>query len=448
MKYRFVGILFLLIPAIAWSQAKVTLNKSTFNPAETIEVQYSTGRPPVPSAWVGVIPSSVPHGNESVNDAHDISYQYIQASTGTTTLPAPLQAGSYDIRMNSGDGVELASATFQVAAVDYKASLKLNKSTFNPGEEIVVDFSTALALPKTAWLGVIPSAIPHGRSDVNDQHDVSYQYVEGKTSATLKFEAPEAAGSYDFRLHDADSGGTEIAHATFQVSAVKLEGTLKLKKESFAPGEEIEVEFTAPENLSPRAWVGMIPSKVPHGKEEVNDQHDIQWQYLEKKSSGILKFVAPPENGSYDFRMNSTDSNGVEITSVTFQVGGSLDSKAMAGAIARTGKFTLYGVQFDFNQATIKPESEPALKEVGTLLKQDGGLKLRIEGHTDNVGKTAYNLDLSKKRAESVKNYLVNNFQIDAPRLSTDGFGDTRPIAKNDTEQGRAQNRRVELVKQ
>ncbi|MCI0416975.1 hypothetical protein L0222_29760, partial [bacterium] len=197
---------------------------------------------------------------------------------------------------------------------------------------------------------------------------------------------PEKAGSYDFRLHDADSGGTEIGSATFQVGSVKLEGTLKLKKDAFAPGEEIDVEFTAPEALSPRAWIGMIPSNVPHGKEEVNDQHDIQWQYLEKKSSGVLRFVAPPENGSYDFRMNSTDSDGVEITSVTFKVGGSLDSKAMATAIAETGKLTLYGVQFDFNQATIKPESEPVLREVGGLLQEDGALKLKIEGHTDNVG--------------------------------------------------------------
>jgi outer membrane protein OmpA-like peptidoglycan-associated protein len=164
--------------------------------------------------------------------------------------------------------------------------------------------------------------------------------------------------------------------------------------------------------------------------------------YLQKKGSGILRFTAPADKGSYDFRMNSADDNGVEITSVTFQVSGTLDSKAMAAAIAKTGKLTLYGIQFDFNQATIKPESEPTLKEVGTLLTQDTALRLRIEGHTDNVGKAAYNMELSKKRAESVKAYLISSFQIDAGRLATDGFGDTRPIAKNDTEQGRAQNRR------
>ena len=162
-----------------------------------------------------------------------------------------------------------------------------------------------------------------------------------------------------------------------------------------------------------------------------------------------MKFLAPPERGSYDFRLISSSSkDGAEITSITFEVGGSLDASTMAKAIEEKGKLTLYGINFDFNQATIRPESEPVLKEVATLLQNQSDLRLRIEGHTDNVGKPAYNLDLSKKRAESVKTYLTGKFQIDAARLSTEGYGDTRPVAKNDTDQERAQNRRVELVKQ
>lgn len=259
---------------------------------------------------------------------------------------------------------------------------------------------------------------------------------------------PDKAGSYDFRLNDSDSNGREISSVSFQVASMKLEGTLKLGKNDYAPGEEIEVDFTAAESLPRSAWVGMVPSNIPHGKESVNDQHDIQYNYLEKKTAGTLRFVAPPEAGSYDFRMNSSDSDGIEITSTTFRVSGSLNAEAMAKAIAEKGKITLYGIQFDFNQSTIKPQSEPVLKEVGSLLQQQPDLKLRVEGHTDNVGKAPYNLELSRKRAESVKVHLVQNFQIDASRLATEGFGDTRPIAKNDTEQGRAQNRRVELAKQ
>ncbi len=434
-----------LIPALAFSQPKISVSKTKFIPGESFEVQYSLGGPAKPSAWIGIIPSNIPHGKEGENDAHDVAYSYTPDASGTVTLTAPMKPGSYDLRW-SGDGVEWTSVTIEVTPVDYKVSMKLKKNSFNPGDDIDLEFSIAAPLPPQAWIGIIPSEIPHGNESVNDQHDVSYQYLGQKPASSFRFQAPDKAGSYDFRLND--SGGKELASITFRVGEVKLEGTLKLQKEVFAPGEQIELDFTAPPELPRTAWVGMIPSNIPHGKEATNDQHDIQWSYLEKKASGTLHFVAPPESGSYDFRMNSSDSDGIEITSVTFRVSGSLTSEAMGKAIAETGKVTLYGIQFDFNQATIKPESEPVLKEVGSLLQKQADLKLRIQGHTDNVGKPAYNLDLSKQRAESVKTYLVSNFKVDAARLTTEGFGDTKPIAKNDTEQGRAQNRRVELAKQ
>lgn len=443
---RLMILLLILIPALAFSQAKINPSKTKVIPGESFDVQYSFGGPIKQGAWIGIIPSNIPHGKESTNDANDVWYQYTPQPDGKMTAQAPMKPGSYDLRW-SGDGLEFASVTFEVSAVDYKTVFRLKKNTFNPGDDIELEFSTAVPLPKNAWIGVIPSEVPHGDEGVNDQHDVNYQYIGDKNPNIFKFPAPDKPGSYDFRLND--SGGREIASVTFQVGEVKLEGTLKIHKDVFAPGEQIDVDFTAPEALPKNAWVGMIPSNIPHGKEEVNDQHDIGWNYLEKKSAGTLHFIAPPEQGSYDFRMNSSSSaGGVEITSVTFQVSGSLNSQAMAKSIAETGKVTLYGIQFDFNQATIKPESETVLKEVGLLLQQQPDLKLRIQGHTDNVGKPPYNLELSKKRAESVKIYLVQNFQVDAARLTTEGFGDTKPIAKNDTEQGRAQNRRVELAKQ
>jgi len=442
---RILFFILVLIPALAFSQPKISVSKMKFIPGESFEVQYSLGGPAKPSAWIGIIPSNIPHGKEGENDAHDVAYQYTPNGSGTVTLTAPLDAGSYDLRW-SGDGVEFTSVTIEVLPVDYKVSMKLKKNVFNPGDDIDLEFSIAVPLPPQAWIGIIPSEVPHGSESVNDQHDVSYNYLGKTPASTIRFQAPDKPGSYDFRLNN--SGGKEIASVNFRVGDVKLEGTLKLPKEVFAPGEAIDVDFTAPAELPRNAWVGMIPSNVPHGKEETNDQHDIGWNYLEKKSAGTLHFVAPPESGSYDFRMNSSDSGGVEITSVTFRVSGSLTSEAMGKAIAETGKVTLYGIQFDFNQATIKSESEPVLKEVGSLLQKQSDLKLRIQGHTDNVGKPAYNLDLSKKRAESVKTYLVQNFKVDAARLTTEGFGDTNPIAKNDTEQGRAQNRRVELAKQ
>jgi outer membrane protein OmpA-like peptidoglycan-associated protein len=112
-----------------------------------------------------------------------------------------------------------------------------------------------------------------------------------------------------------------------------------------------------------------------------------------------------------------------------------------------TGKVVLHGINFDTGKATIKPESKPLLDEIGKLLNDNKDLKLSIEGHTDNVGNKAMNQKLSEQRAAAVKNDLVSNSKIDANRLATKGFGDTKPIADNNTDDGKAQNRRVELVK-
>ena len=119
----------------------------------------------------------------------------------------------------------------------------------------------------------------------------------------------------------------------------------------------------------------------------------------------------------------------------------------MAEALATAGHLAIYGIQFDTGKAVVQPSSGKVLDEIGTLLASDPTLTLRIEGHTDNVGAKATNLDLSKRRAEAVKAALVSR-GVAASRLTTNGLGDTRPVADNATESGRARNRRVELVKQ
>lgn len=118
----------------------------------------------------------------------------------------------------------------------------------------------------------------------------------------------------------------------------------------------------------------------------------------------------------------------------------------MLDALNANGFIALYGISFDTGKDGIKPESEPLLEEIAALLTQNGGLKLSVEGHTDNVGDKKANLALSKKRAESVKKWLVGK-GVAAARLGTDGFGDGKPVADNRTDDGRAKNRRVELVK-
>lgn len=126
----------------------------------------------------------------------------------------------------------------------------------------------------------------------------------------------------------------------------------------------------------------------------------------------------------------------------------SVDADAMAREIAKSGRVALYGIFFDSNKADVKSESKPALDEIAKLLKQTTALKLLVVGHTDNVGDFEYNLDLSRRRAQSVVQALVSQYGIAAARLKPHGVGYASPVASNRADDGRAKNRRVELVEQ
>lgn len=111
------------------------------------------------------------------------------------------------------------------------------------------------------------------------------------------------------------------------------------------------------------------------------------------------------------------------------------------------GKFITRGILFDVNSDKIKPESYGALKDIANVLSENPELKVRIVGHTDADGDDQPNLDLSKRRAEAVKKTLIDEFGIDASRMEPDGKGETEPVDKNLTPEGKANNRRVEFIK-
>ena len=124
------------------------------------------------------------------------------------------------------------------------------------------------------------------------------------------------------------------------------------------------------------------------------------------------------------------------------------DADALLGGLAATGHVAVSGIFFDTGKAELKAESAPALAEVGKLLAKQPGLKLFVVGHTDTVGTPESNLALSQARAEAVLQALVQSHGVAAARLRPFGAGPFAPVASNDAEAGRAQNRRVELVKQ
>jgi outer membrane protein OmpA-like peptidoglycan-associated protein len=115
--------------------------------------------------------------------------------------------------------------------------------------------------------------------------------------------------------------------------------------------------------------------------------------------------------------------------------------------ILTEGKWVTRGILFDVNSDKIKPESYGTLKEFAGVMTENADLKVQIVGHTDADGDDAANLDLSKRRAASVKTALAGEFKIDAARMDTDGKGEAQPVDKNDNPAGKANNRRVEFIK-
>jgi outer membrane protein OmpA-like peptidoglycan-associated protein len=164
----------------------------------------------------------------------------------------------------------------------------------------------------------------------------------------------------------------------------------------------------------------------------------------EEKTWDIPKAILPDAKlNSLVFAIQNIAQWHYLITNLRLAVGAPDTRKK----ILEQNKWVTHGILFDVNSATIKPESYGTLKEMANVLKEYADLKVKIVGHTDADGNDATNLDLSKRRAVSVKSALAKEFGIDEGRMEADGKGESEPIDKNDTPAGKANNRRVEFIK-
>lgn len=145
--------------------------------------------------------------------------------------------------------------------------------------------------------------------------------------------------------------------------------------------------------------------------------------------------------------MNGSEEEGQAVYLANIRVAES-QVDVMYDALSTKGRWATQGILFATGKAELRPESRPVLKEIAAALKAHADLKVLIEGHTDNVGGAPANLALSDARAAAVKAALVADFGIPAEQITTKGLGGTKPVAPNTTAEGRAQNRRVEVVKQ
>jgi outer membrane protein OmpA-like peptidoglycan-associated protein len=157
------------------------------------------------------------------------------------------------------------------------------------------------------------------------------------------------------------------------------------------------------------------------------------------KKGPLWIFVSISGSGAIDVDSVQEIALTQDVVATAAELGDGLNSN---------GHAVVPGILFDTGKAQVKDESRPALAEVAKLLNGDAALKLYVVGHTDNVGTAASNIDLSKRRAAAVIAMLVSQYHVAASRLDSFGAGPFAPVATNSTDAGRAQNRRVEIVKQ
>jgi len=196
------------------------------------------------------------------------------------------------------------------------------------------------------------------------------------------------------------------------------------------------------------------------GPAEIKDypfkyKHPVEILREERLGNGIHYFVAMKEASGAKIYLSAlvaphSGGDGVRVGLIATQTKTMemqmVDAKKMQLSIEETGRVALYGIYFDHDSATIKPDSKLTLDEITKLLKAQSALKIIVVGHTDYVGGYDYNMGLSKRRAKSVMDALVGDYGIAAARVKSDGVGYLAPEATNLTDAGRALNRRVELV--
>ncbi|MEW5975604.1 MAG: OmpA family protein [Acidobacteriota bacterium] len=351
---------------------------------------------------------------------------------------------------SSGEEAKSQKSQDGAGASDPASIKSFSKFDFVPGEKIVgfEDFMDG-------EIGDFPA-----RWDTNAAGEIVT--IEGKPGRWLKFTqagvfAPELTPTLpdNFTLEFDLLTSTPFSGPAIRTSLALMDNPKQLisfhtaDRYTFTAGPGASTSESRKEGTSASAASAETPQFADKGKHV----HISVWRQKERvrvyfndaKIWDVPKAMVP--GATYNaivFYVHSVEADSFYYLSNLRLAVGAPDTR---NKLLTEGKWVTHGILFDVNSDRIKPESYGTLKSVATVLKENADLKVKIVGHTDSDGDDNKNLDLSKRRAASVKNVLTSEFQIDAGRMETDGKGESEPADKNDTAAGKANNRRVEFVK-
>ena len=313
---------------------------------------------------------------------------------------------------------------------DFVGDFPARWNTNGSGEVVTIGDSPVKWLKLLQGYGVvyIPD-VGELPSDYTIEFDLFTTGIDNKTSST-------AGLTITLDSNTSFKSGTHYGWAFLPLGQY---GVFKIRLRNYAPGKGSEI------NTGITADIRSAVLNQPHISIAVNEQRFRLW-VNEKKYVDVPRFI--PEGADLNtikFNINGLKDGkeDVYITNLKVAEGGvDLRRKLIA-----EGKISTNGILFDSGSATIQPQSMGIIRQIFQVLQQERSMRLRIVGHTDADGDDSSNMELSRQRADAVKNALVDIYQIDGSRLETDGKGETEPVGDNGTVDGKAQNRRVEFIR-
>lgn len=246
------------------------------------------------------------------------------------------------------------------------------------------------------------------------------------------------------------TGATAFSLAADEFKRLKSTGTYTHHYVELGPSGQLEKNGIGELQVNGRETIKVIINDQPLDLPVIKTHGKLKWwirgRQLETEDTAVIL-----DDERFPLYIDQQSSHAVtrsriQFAKITYPSEG---RGSLEGALLENKRVDVYGIYFDFNSDRIRPESEPVLKEIDSAMKRHPDWRLSIAGHTDNIGGNGdYNLQLSRRRSEAVKATLVNRFGIPADRLASSGYGAGAPKDTNDTPEGRARNRRVELVRQ